>query len=188
MRDDEEEDEEEVEEDEEEDEDKKPPPQIEASCTCRWCCKWTVCEHTDLVASVFSPKYKVPGKLIAATPALRKKTNSVRGTAGVRRKRLLMEIRQQKAKSTSKLTYMDAPEPRRPMLPSAAEPAEPSFVIPSPYDLPPSDDEVLIDFLWPWLILTVARARLFSRQLLSQRLLQRPQSGAGSSARPKSAL
>ena len=93
-----------------------------------------------------------------------------------------MEIRQQKAKSTSKLTYMDAPEPRRPMLPSAAEPAEPaepSFVIPSPKDLPPSDDEVLIDFLWPWLILTVARARLFSRQLLSQRLLQRPQSGAG---------
>ena len=78
-----------------------------------------------------------------------------------------MEIRQQKAKSTSKLTYMDAPEPRRPMLPmlpSAAEPAEPSFVIPSPNhdDLPPSDDEVLIDFLWPWLILTVARARLSS--------------------------
>ena len=106
-----------------------------------------------------------------------------------------MEIRQQKAKSTSKLTYMDAPEPRRPMLPSAAEPAEPSFVIPSPNDLPPSDDEVLIDLIWPWLILTVARARLFSRQLLSQRLLllslrllQRPQSGAGSSARPKSAL
>ena len=116
LSDDEEEDEE-VEEDEEEDEDKMPPPQIEASCTCRWCCKWTVCEHTGLVATVFSPKYKVPGKLIAATPALRKKTNSVRGLAGLRRKRALMEIRQQNAKSTSKLTYMDAPEPLRPMLP-----------------------------------------------------------------------
>ena len=118
------------------------------------------------MASVFSPKYKVPGKLIAATPALRKKTNSVRGTAGVRRKRLLMEIRQHKAKSTSKLTYMDQPVPRRPMQP-AAEPAaaEPkqSFAIPTPTDLPPSDDEVLIDFLSHLLILTVARARLACR-------------------------
>ena len=154
------------------------------------------------MASVFSRKYKVPGKLIAATPALRKKTNKVRGLAGVRRKRALAEIRQQKAKSASKLTYMDPPEPRRPMLPEPAEPAaaEPapaaeSFVVPSPEDMPPSDDEVLLDLLWPWLILTVARARLFSgrlvcqRQLLlSLRLLQRPQSGAGSSARPKSGL
>ena len=179
-----------------EEEDKKPPPQIEASCTCRWCCKWTVCEHTALVASVFSPKYKVPGKLIAATPALRKKTNSVRGLAGLRRKRALMEIRQQKAKSTSKLTYMDQPVPRRPMQPSAAAPqpsADPkhSFVVPSAVNMPPSDDEVLIDFLSPCLILTVARARLsrrFSRLLLSQRLHLRPQSGAGSSARPTSAL
>ena len=78
----------------------------------------------------------------------------------------------------------------------AAEPAPAeSFVIPSPKELPQSDDEVLIDFLWPWLILTVARARLFSSQLvcqrqllLSLRLLQRPQSGAGPSARPKSGL
>ena len=109
----------------------------------------------------------------------------------------MMEIRQEKAKSTSKLTYMDQPEPRLPMQPSAAEPqpsaADPkhSFVIPSPSDMPPSDDEVLIDFLSPCLILTVARARLsrrFSRLLLSQRLLLRPQSGAGSSARPTSAL
>ena len=146
------------------------------------------------MASVFSRKYKVPGKLIAATPALRKKTNKVRGLAGVRRKRALAEIRQQKAKSASKLTYMDPPEPRRPMLPEPAPAAE-SFVVPSPEDMPPSDDEVLLDFLWPWLILTVARTRLFSgrlvcqRQLLlSLRLLQRPQSGAGSSARPKSGL
>ena len=118
------------------------------------------------MASVFSRKYKVPGKLIAATPALRKKTNKVRGLAGVRRKRALAEIRQQKAKSASKLTYMDPPEPRRPMLPepAAAEPAPAaeSFVVPSPVDMPPSDDEVLLDFLWSWLILTVARARLSS--------------------------
>ena len=66
---------------------KKPPPQIPLSCTCKWCCKWTVCEHTGLVASVFSPNYKVPVNLIAETPALRKKTNSIRGLAGQRRKR-----------------------------------------------------------------------------------------------------
>ena len=66
---------------------------------------------------VFSPKYKVPVKLIAATLALRKKTNSVRGTAGVRRKHVMVEIRRQKSKSTSKLTYMDQLEPRRPMEP-----------------------------------------------------------------------
>ena len=117
----------------------------------------------------------------------------------------MLEIRRQKAKTTRKLAYMDPPEPRRAAELFAAQPQQSAatkvatkpqlFVIPIAKDLPPSDDEVLIDFLWPWLILTVARARLFSgrlvcrRQLiLSLRLLQRPQSGAGSSARPKSGL
>ena len=86
---------------------KKKPSQIAASCTCKWCCKWTVCEHSSLVASVFSPKYNVPVKLIAETPPLRKKTNSVRGIAGPRRKRAMMEIRRQKAKTMRKLAYMD---------------------------------------------------------------------------------
>ena len=75
-----------------------PPPQIPASCTCKWCCKWTVCQHMSLVASVFSPAYKkVPDKLVAETPALRKKTNSIRGTAGVRREVLIKEIARQKS-------------------------------------------------------------------------------------------
>ena len=84
---------------EEEDEgDKLPrPPQTPASCTCKWCCKWTVCQHTSLVASVFSPAYKVPDKLVAETPALRKKTNSIRGTAGLKRKVLVKEIVRQKS-------------------------------------------------------------------------------------------
>ena len=48
---------EEGEEEEEEEGDKEDkPPQIPASCTCKWCCKWTVCEHTGLVDSVFSPQ------------------------------------------------------------------------------------------------------------------------------------
>ena len=204
LSDDEEEDEEvgdaeaEAEEEEEEEEDKTGgesgkkkkkkqwPPQIEAGCTCRWCCKWTICEHTALVSYAFSAKYRVPGNLIAATPALRKKTSKVKGLAGGRRKRALAEISKQKAKSASKLTYMDRPEPRCPMVRApAAEPAQAvkEFVIPSP-NVPASDDEVLIDFLWPWPILTVARARLFpQRLLLNLRQLQRPQSGGGSSAR-----
>ena len=28
-----------------------PPPQIPATCNCKWCCKWVICEHTSLVAS-----------------------------------------------------------------------------------------------------------------------------------------
>ena len=67
------------------------------------------------MASVFSPAYKVPDNLIAETPALRKKTNSIRGTAGVRRKMLIKDIARQKSATKSKLTYMDPPlSPRRP--------------------------------------------------------------------------
>ena len=122
------------------------------------------------MVSVFSPNYKVPVKLIAETPALRKKTNSVRGIAGPRRKQVMMEIRRQKAKTTRKLAYMDLPEPRRAAEPEPTVAAKPQpsakFVIPTAKDLPPSDDEVLIDILSPLPFLTVARARLLLRQLL----------------------
>ena len=129
------------------------PPQIPASCTCKWCCKWVVCQHTSLVASVFSPAYKVPDILVAETPALRKKTNLIRGTAGVRRKKLIKEIAMQRSATKSKLTYMDPPlSPRRP------EPAEllpanlKEFVVPEA--AMPSDDEVLVVVLSPWPLLT----------------------------------
>ena len=106
------------------------------------------------MASVFSPAYKVPDNLIAETPALRKKTNSIRGTAGVRRKKLMKEIARQKSATKSKLTYMDPPlSPRRP---EPAEPAESlpakSFVVPEA--AMPSDDEVLVVVLSPWPLLT----------------------------------
>ena len=74
---------------------------------------------------------------------------------------------------------MDQPEPLRPTEPSTAEPQpseaepQPSFVIPTAAELPPSDEELLIDIFSPWLILTVARARILLRLLL--RLLLRPQ-------------
>ena len=99
-----------------------PPPQIPMCCTCKWNNKWTVCEHTGLVASVFSGEYEVPNLLIAATPALRKKTSSIRGTAGVRRKHLMKELAKAKTKSKTRLTYMDPPAP----LPEPAEEATPA--------------------------------------------------------------
>ena len=34
-----------------------PPAQIALCGTCKWNYKWTVCEHTDLVTSVFSREY-----------------------------------------------------------------------------------------------------------------------------------
>ena len=105
------------------------------------------------MASVFSPKYKVPFNLIAETPALRKKTNSIRGLAGQRRKRAIIELRKQKVKITRKLDYMDRPEPRRaaePEPPKVAAvpepPTKPQFVIPDAAEPPSSDEEVLISF------------------------------------------
>ena len=91
-----------------------PPPaaQIPLCCMCKWNYKWMVCEHTGVVASVFSGEYMVPDKLIAATPALRKKTSSIRGTAGGRRKQLLKELAKSKTKSKTRLTYMDRQAPR----------------------------------------------------------------------------
>ena len=120
--------------------------------------KWTVCEHTVLVASVFSAAYKVPDNLVAETPALRKKTSSIRGTAGLRRKLLIKEISRQKKQSTNKLAYMNKavhpqPAPAPAPAPAAAEEAEeapPSTQAatqtPQPWIIvePPSDDEVHI--------------------------------------------
>ncbi len=44
------------------------------------------------MASVFSPVYQVPDRLIAETKVLRKKTNSIRGAADLTRKLLIKEI------------------------------------------------------------------------------------------------
>ena len=66
--------------------------------------------------------------LIAATPALRKKTSSIRGTAGVRRKHLLKELAKAKTKSKTRLTYMDPPAPRPEQAEVAAPAEEPAEV------------------------------------------------------------
>jgi hypothetical protein len=93
---------------------------VPLGCICKWCCKWTICEHTALVRSVFDPEVQVPVTLVAETPALRKKCSKVRGTAGPRRARLLKEIAKQKKKSVSKIGYIDAPVPPVPDAPEAA--------------------------------------------------------------------
>jgi hypothetical protein len=37
------------------------------ACICKWCCKWTICEHTALLTSVFDPEVQVPVNLVAET-------------------------------------------------------------------------------------------------------------------------
>ncbi len=86
-------------------------PQIPASCTCKWCCKWTICEHTALLAYVSSPAFQVQEVLVAETQALRKKTNSIRGTARLKRKLLIKEFAKQRKQSTNRLVYIDASAP-----------------------------------------------------------------------------
>jgi hypothetical protein len=133
----------EVAEDEDEDEDEKekaePPPLIPASCTCKWCMKWMVCEHTVLVASVFSTAYKVPDKLVAETPALRKKTSSIRDMADLRRKLLIKEINMQKKQSTNKLPYMNRPVNPQPAPPPPPPPAAAAAAAAAP--LPAEEEE-----------------------------------------------
>ena len=47
---------------------------------CLRCQKWTLCEHSALIASLFRADVEVPDNLVAETPALRKKCNKLRGT------------------------------------------------------------------------------------------------------------
>ncbi len=86
---------------------------------------------------------EVPTKWVADTPVLLKRTNSLRGTAGPRRARLVKEFAMGKTKSALKLKYMVAPVPPTP------GPAQPEVIIPTAASLPPSspfseEHEVLI--------------------------------------------
>jgi hypothetical protein len=89
-------------------------------CICKWCCKWTICEHTALLMSVFNPEVQVPAKLVAKTQALCKKCSKVRGTAGPCKVQLLKQIAKQKEESVSKIEYVNAPVPPVPDAPAAA--------------------------------------------------------------------
>ncbi len=114
------------------------------------------------MASVFSPEYKVPENLVAETPALRKKTCRISGTAGIKRKKLIKAIANEKKQSTNKLGYMDPPldprpasprqEPEAPpptrqesTRPASPLPPRPQFVLPSPRLASDDEAEVLFD-------------------------------------------
>ena len=89
-------------------------------CVCLRCQKWTVCEHSALLASLFRADVEVPHNLVAETPALRKKCNKLRGTAGPRRARILKAIAKEKKTSTSKLGFVNDPVPPQPDPPPLA--------------------------------------------------------------------
>ena len=122
--------------------------QVAGACGC---CKWTICEHTALLTSLFQTDIVVPDNLVAETPALRKKCSKVRGTAGPRRARLLQQIAKQKKASTSKLAYDSepvppvpdpdppVPDPVRSESRQGSPPPAPRFIQPSP-NMPSSDD------------------------------------------------
>ncbi len=75
----------------------------------------------------------MPEKLVAETQALRKKTNSIRGTAGLKRKVLIKEITKQRKQSTNRLEYMDPTvHPQKPQLDAEAAPPPAEEVAPPP--------------------------------------------------------
>ncbi len=67
----------------------------------------------------------MPEELVAETLALRKKTNSIRGTAGLERKLLIKKIAEQKKQSTNRLAYTDPLVHPQPAL-AAEAPAPPA--------------------------------------------------------------
>ena len=134
------------------DKDGKPDEGFPWGCLCLRCQKWTLCEHTALMEYLFRSDIEVPDNLVAATPALRKKCNKLRGTAGPRRARILKEIAKEKKKSTSKIGFVDEPVPPQPDPPQLAPvpsesarnvslPPDEGFNVPSPNLLSSSEDE-----------------------------------------------
>ena len=90
--------------------------EIPLSCTCCVCFGNCVCKHTLLFVSLFKPEVRVPDSWIAATPSLRKKCKSIKGTAGRRRLRLIEERQCDEKSIDSKVSFLkgSAPPPSDP--------------------------------------------------------------------------
>ncbi len=82
--------------------------EIALSCSCRVCFGKCMCKHTLLFVSLFKPDVRVPDSWIAATPSLRKKCNSLKGTAGRRRLRLIEQRKCDEKSMDSKVTFLQA--------------------------------------------------------------------------------
>ena len=93
------------------------------------------------MTSLFTPEVVVPDKLVAVTPALRKKCSKIRGTAGPSRARLIWEIAKQKKTSISKICFANDPVApvKDPVPPLSARDASPlptacadNLIVPTP--------------------------------------------------------
>ena len=109
--------------------------EIPLSCTCRVYLGNCVCKHTLLFVSLFKPEIRVSDSWIAATPSLRKKCMSIKGTAGRRRLRLIEERQCDEKSIDSKVSFLKGSAPPLPIRwldpSSAAKLRIPSPVLPS---------------------------------------------------------
>ncbi len=99
---------------------------------------------------MFKPELRVPDSWIAATPSLRKKCKSIKGTAGRRRLRLIEERQCDEKSKDSKVSFLKGsaplPLPIRGQDPgSAAELRIPSQVLPSTTSSESDNDDFQIE-------------------------------------------
>ena len=100
---------------------------IPLSCDCSVCFAHCVCAHTLLFTSLFVPEICVPATWVAATISQRKKTKSIKGTAGRRRMRIIEERKDDEKHIDSKVRYLAGPSA--------------SLVVPTPVFPPDSSDD-----------------------------------------------
>jgi hypothetical protein len=138
--------------------------QVPYACSCEGSHADAVCEHAALYTAIFDPAVEVPKDYIASEPGLRKKCHKLKGTAGPKRRRLMVEIAKGKKKAESKLGYMtmegsgpssaskpkalpteDLPKSPPPpfVIPDRPKSPPPPFVIPDPSIPSDSDFEVM---------------------------------------------
>ena len=117
---------------------------IPVQCTCPDCFKDCVCVHGVLFASFFrdSEYLRVPDEYIAATVGLRKKCKMIKGTAGVKRKRLMKEYAATKKKAESKIKFMKVPAGAK-VTPDGSGSKSKTFVVPDASVPSSSEDEDL---------------------------------------------
>jgi hypothetical protein len=112
------------------------------------------CKHSLLFVSLFKPEVRVPDSWITATPSLRKKCKSIKGTAGRRRLRLIEERQCDEKCIDSKVTFLNGSAP--PLIPTrgldpvpAAELRIPSPLQPSSTSSESDDDDFQLEVRMP---------------------------------------
>jgi hypothetical protein len=100
---------------------------VPLSCDCEVCFGNCVCAHTLLFTSLFTPEVCVPSAWVAATISQRKKSRSLKGTAGRKRFRILEERMDDEKRIDSKVMHLAG---------TAA-----AFAMPAPVDPSDSSDD-----------------------------------------------